>query len=559
MNKRKIATWMLTASLAFSALSTVEMAQAGHDDTEPVPVRDYALSIGASVQWDEQTRTVTLQQGEKRLSFQLGARSVLIDGTITPLQAPVQAINGKAVLPLGLLKQAFPLVRHDKGALDTFVPDVVENGSYAGYDLQLKLDEQGNFQAKALISVENRSADRFEDLVFYFLPNVFTAANKPAFMDDAADVEIDEIKVGGVKNDYELEYDRLTIPMSNGLASADQTLVEVSYRFTLPYGGFRFYQTLGNFYLAQWYPMLATYQEGAGWNQQRYRTGTESYHTAHSDFKVEYQIPRGYGIFSTSDQDPAAGSTTGVIEAKQVKEVFLAISKDMEVAREVVDGVEIRVLGRSREQQELDVILGVAGEALHYFQQKIGPYPFKQLDIILDDQEAGGMEYPGIVTVLPRSLFGTMQTTVHEIAHQWFYGMMSNDPYQEGWLDEGLTTLATAMFFFDAQHLSEELAFDYPRRFAERIQNFATPKPSNLPVSDYGTGEIGPYLYGQPAMRMWDLIKQHGGVETGWDFMQTYYQHYAYKQVSTEEFVRFSQTYFGLESPGYFKTWLRLE
>lgn len=551
---------MLTASLALSALGSAEMAQAGHDDTTPVYVREYGMSIGATIQWDAETRTVTLEQGAKSLRFQVGARSVVINGTSALLAEPVQVIDGKAVLPLHVLKQAFQTpVRYDNGALDTFVPEVVENGSLASYDLQLTLDQQGNFQTKALITALNRSEESWDELVFYFLPNVFTEENKPASMQDGADVQIDEIKVNGVKVGYELEYDRLTIPMVDGVPAEEQAVVEVTYRFTLPYEGFRFYRTPGNYYLAQWYPMLATYQNGDGWNQKRYRTGTESYHTAHSDFTVQYQIPKGYQIFSTSDEDPAAGNTTGVIEAKGVKEVFLALSKDMEMTQKVVDGVEIRALGRKHKQDERDAALQVAGEALHYFQEKIGPYPFKQLDIILDDQEAGGMEYPGIVTVLPSSVTRTEESTVHEIAHQWFYGMMSNDPYREGWLDEGVTTLATSMFLYDYRHLPEELAFSYPRRFANRIAGFSTQKPSNLPISDYMSSEIGPYLYGQPAVKIWDLIKQYGDVETGWDFLRTYYQQYAYQQVNTEEFVRFSQTYFGMKDNRYFQTWLRLK
>jgi aminopeptidase N len=31
---------------------------------------------------------------------------------------------------------------------------------------------------------------------------------------------------------------------------------------------------------------------------------------------------------------------------------------------------------------------------------------------------------------------------VHEVAHQWFYGLAGNDQYRDPWLDEGLATYA---------------------------------------------------------------------------------------------------------------------
>jgi hypothetical protein len=45
------------------------------------------------------------------------------------------------------------------------------------------------------------------------------------------------------------------------------------------------------------------------------------------------------------------------------------------------------------------------------------------------------MEYPQIVFVDPRATFVT-----HELAHQWWFGIVGNDEYAEPWLDESLAT-----------------------------------------------------------------------------------------------------------------------
>src|SRR5699024_2251727 len=35
----------------------------------------------------------------------------------------------------------------------------------------------------------------------------------------------------------------------------------------------------------------------------------------------------------------------------------------------------------------------------------------------------------------------------HEIAHQWWYGVVGNDEFNEAWIDESLTEFSTALFF----------------------------------------------------------------------------------------------------------------
>ena len=54
----------------------------------------------------------------------------------------------------------------------------------------------------------------------------------------------------------------------------------------------------------------------------------------------------------------------------------------------------------------------------------------------------GGMEYPTIVFSEPSRI-----TMAHELAHQWFYGVVGNDQYHEPWLDESFATWAMRLPF----------------------------------------------------------------------------------------------------------------
>ncbi|MFI6675440.1 hypothetical protein [Kribbella sp. NPDC050469] len=49
-----------------------------------------------------------------------------------------------------------------------------------------------------------------------------------------------------------------------------------------------------------------------------------------------------------------------------------------------------------------------------------------------------GMEYPGFVLL---NVAGS--PVVHEVAHQWWYGIIGNNEYADPWLDEAFATYAT--------------------------------------------------------------------------------------------------------------------
>ncbi|USG67273.1 hypothetical protein NDK47_08365 [Brevibacillus ruminantium] len=433
--------------------------------------------------------------------------------------------------------------------LSSFTPESVPQGSEASYQLSFEMAEEGSFTANARISVKNTSADNWEQLVFYFIPNMFTDKQKAPYLPETAEAVITRLELDGVETAFQLVGDTLSVPLDQRLKPGEQREVKVDYRFTVPHGGLRFTKTSHSYYLAQAYPMLATYHNG--WNKHDYLSYSESYHTNHSDFTVSYRLPPGYTFISSSDRDPLPGSQSGEVRVERVKEVFIAVTKEMISLSEVVNGTEIRVFGRETDKRGMEIALQTASKAFGVFTEKIGPYPHKQFDLILDS--VASMEYPGIVTI---GYSGGMQAdslrhaVIHELAHQWFYAVVSNDPYLDGWLDEGMAELATTLYSYDIEGRGE--GSFYFAREALSAQNV-----SNLPLHEYQNSAIIGTLYGQPVKYLWEMITMYGDEQEGWQFLNAYYRNYAYKQVNTKEFVRFATAYYPI-SEHYFSKWLRL-
>jgi aminopeptidase N len=192
---------------------------------------------------------------------------------------------------------------------------------------------------------------------------------------------------------------------------------------------------------------------------------------------------------------------------------------------------------------------------LDYFQETIGPYPHKQLDIILDE---AGMEYPGIVTAGTINNSGPLESeilkwnVVHEIAHQWFYGIISNDPYHDAWLDEGFTAFATRLFYSEY----EDLDF-YFEQGDERLKEL--PLPVNLSLGKYSPGTQSSYMYGKAPSMLGMIFQANGGKDNAEKFLKSYFNYYQYKEIDTSEFTRFMKHFLELDDDSIFEDWLQLE
>ncbi|WP_394530915.1 M1 family metallopeptidase [Priestia aryabhattai] len=437
----------------------------------------------------------------------------------------------------------------EKGHKIKFSPRSVPAGTDSKYDMVLTMNEGGTFNLESTVTIKNISKDSWRTIVFYFIPNMFTKSISSR-LDQPAAIHFNKVTVNGESSSFELEKDTLNVPLKEKLEKGKEIKVTFNYDFTLPEDGLRFTKSHENYYLAQFYPMVATYRNHK-WNKEEYRFKGETYHTAFSDFKVTYNIPDNYTMVSTSEYDEFPSKKNGVFEVKNTKEIFVALLKKPLIFERNKDKVNIRVIGLSHDDALYEEISEEASDALHYFQEKIGPYPFKQLDIIVDQL---GMEYPGVVTA--HSVYNASvsdeslkRIVVHEIAHQWFYGVISNDPYHNAWLDEGFADFATTLYLFSKSNQDIPYKLMY-----SQIENLK-PLPVNLPLDQYGSNSSS-YIYGKSNTMLWTLFEKRGGKKEAEKFLKSYYKEYKYKEVDTKEFIRFTTNYFNFKDDKFFKEWL---
>ncbi len=68
--------------------------------TTMIPLSVLTSAFGVQLQWDNQTQTIELTQGTKRILLKIGSRSAVINGKAVTLAVAPEMKNGKTMIPI---------------------------------------------------------------------------------------------------------------------------------------------------------------------------------------------------------------------------------------------------------------------------------------------------------------------------------------------------------------------------------------------------------------------------------------------------------------------------
>jgi len=161
----------------------------------------------------------------------------------------------------------------------------------------------------------------------------------------------------------------------------------------------------------------------------------------------------------------------------------------------------------------------MAADALVAYETRFGAYPYRILKVFESPTTVGGMEYSMLAGVTD-SLYDAPDApyfewiVAHEVAHQWWYGLVGSDPINEPWLDEGLTNYSITFYFQDVYGAEYALAnrnSDYYGRYSAALKNYPD-QPAGLPTGQYPPGAYGPFVYGKAPI-FFDTVRRAAGDE----------------------------------------------
>ncbi|MFC4811987.1 M1 family metallopeptidase [Paenibacillus sp. GCM10023250] len=309
----------------------------------------------------------------------------------------------------------------------------------------------------------------------------------------------------------------------------------------------------GDFVMAgQWFPKLAVYETAGtrgrtteGWNAHQYHGNSEFY----SDFgiySVKINVPSSYKVAATGFQARASvvqdGRKTYQFYADDVHDFGWSASPDFVYSEEPystegVPGVRIKLYLDPLHAKYKDRYLHAAKSALAKYAQWYGAYPYATLSVVVPPKGgngAGGMEYPTLVTAFSAENdnpgYDLERTVVHEIGHQYWYGMVASNEFEEAWLDEGFTSYAEDKVMESEYGVAPNLPVE--------SSYMTDPAPlKQLSWSYHDNNHYAENVYIRAKLVLVGIEKQVGDA-TMRKILRTYFQKYKFKHPSTADFQR---------------------
>jgi hypothetical protein len=199
--------------------------------------------------------------------------------------------------------------------------------------------------------------------------------------------------------------------------------------------------------------------------------------------------------------------------------------------------VSVYALDLDRAQAELDA----ARTYVAAYAALVGPYPLASLRVAETGLQPvfAGMEYPGLVFVSTglqsRATAATLHGVVaHEVAHQWFYGLLGDDEFSDPWLDEAFAT-------YLAVEASESAPAPLSGAAGNTISGTADGPPVDQGVLDFqDNGRYGAAVYAHGARFLAELRRTMG--DSAWiNFLRALYATYADKVESPRAVLDLAQ------------------
>ncbi len=88
-------------------------------------------------------------------------------------------------------------------------------------------------------------------------------------------------------------------------------------------------------------------------------------------------------------------------------------------------------------------------DATYWFGSWYGTYPYNHVTALSGDLPWGGMEYPNITVISGKDTKEQMEMVImHEVGHNWHYGIFGYNERLHPWLDEGLTSYSEIRYWY---------------------------------------------------------------------------------------------------------------
>ena len=480
---------------------------------------------------------------------------------------------------------------------------------HVDYKINVKLNDVAHeIDADLVLTYTNNSPDKLSEIFFHLWPNAYrdrsTAltqqlledGNSSLYFADAADrgyidlldFKIDGLSVEHVLDEKHIDIAKLTLPQL--LEPGNSIVITTPFRVKIPSSSFsRLGHKDQSYQITQWYPKPAVYDH-KGWHPMPYLSQGEFY-SEFGKFEVNITVPKNYIVAATGNlqneeelnwldnlskkkinynlteliSEPSSSQTKTITYTQDnVHDFAWFASKDFNVRKD-----EFTLTGTGRTitawaffpDSESSIWVNAPGyikKAVNHYSKQVGDYPYDVVSAVHAPLSAGaGMEYPTLTVIGNSGMASVLETVVvHEVGHNWFYGILGSNERLHPWMDEGVNTYYESSYFLERdldakdKHNYNILStipvlsnlFDIDRlnyiqfyKYVYTINSSADlSQAANLSAEKYGSLNYGFVVYMKVGALFYEL-RNYLNEEVFNTCMQAYFEEYKFKHPYPED------------------------
>jgi len=415
-----------------------------------------------------------------------------------------------------------------------------------------------------------------------------------------------DFSVNGQKADWEYHpewIDVVKLHLNSPLNPNDSILIETPFYVKIPKVFSRLGHSGKHYEMTQWYPKPAVYDH-KGWHPMPYLNMGEFY-SEFGSFDVKITLPKDYLIMATGDLVDGEAEYTWLDSLTAISDSIHSLPK-----KDFKKWVKSHKKGKSKKEESDST--AVEMKTLHFHQHHVhdfawfadkkwlvqkgelfladstkkvtlwsfylpknaklwensieyindagywysryyGDYPYNHITAVDGDLSAGGgMEYPNITVIskMPGKAFLEM-VIMHEVGHNWFYGILGSNERYHTWMDEGFNQYTNIRYWHDKYAdqngrfviqdfvqnklgIGKNLKESWVQYFAY-MSSAKSPKaqPLNLNADEFTRGNYG-QNYTKTAV-FTRFLQHYLGEEKMDEIMQDYYETWKFKHPYPED------------------------
>jgi hypothetical protein len=420
---------------------------------------------------------------------------------------------------------------------------------------------------------------------------------------DQLDFAVDGKKVQWAIDSVNIDICKLIL--NEPLKSGGRITISTPFHVKIPKGVFSRLGHLDQQYqITQWYPKPAVFDK-EGWHPMSYLDQGEFY-SEFGSYDVSITVPANYVVGATGDlpegdpeiawlnnkaeetegrstfpkdKFPPSDQKTKTLRYRQsqVHDFAWFADKRYNVLKgEVVlphskRKVTTWVMFTNGEAPLWKNSIPYVNDAVYYYSLWNGDYPYNHVTAVDGALSAGGgMEYPNITVIGKSDNAMVLETVImHEVGHNWFYGILGSNERDHAWMDEGINSFNENRYietkYPDARLLGEFAKSKTAKKFDvdfykhkseyELTYMYNAAKNEDQPL-EQGSAKFTQFnyaggVYAKTAL-IFDYLMAYLGEETFDKCMQAYFEAWKFRHPHPENLRRIFEEKSGKDLSWFF-------